>query len=133
MLPWDGLNVELVLTAQSRLSTPDECWLLAYFLLVRSEMSEESRSFECLLKGVQQIFDGLITMARVLFQSAEYHALKRARKRGIEEGRSHWLCFPMMQADLPIAWPIEWHVAGKHLVEKDPHRVHLAALIHVSL
>ena len=96
-------------------------------------MLDESRSFECLLKGVQHIFDGLIPMARVLLQCAEYHALKRARKRGIEQGRSHWLCFPMMQADLPIAWSIEWHVAGKHLVEKDAHRVHLAALIHVSL
>src|SRR5713101_8888471 len=96
-------------------------------------MLEESRCFECLLKGVQQIFDGLITMARVLRQCTEYHALKRARKRGIEEGRSHWLCFPMMQADLPIAWSIEWHGAGQHLVEKDAHRVHLAALIHVSL
>src|SRR6266568_7336829 len=95
-------------------------------------MLVESRSFICYLKGVQQIFDVLITIARVLLQCAKYHSLNRARKRGIEGGRSQWLRFPMIQADL-IAWSIEWHVASKHLVEKDAHRIHLAALVHVSL
>jgi hypothetical protein len=67
---------------------------------------------ECPLKGAQHIFDGLITTARVLFQSTGYHALKRARKRGIEEGRSHLLRFLMIQAVL-IAWSIDWHGADK--------------------
>jgi len=73
---------------------------------------EERRGVERLLKGAQHIFDGLITTAGVRSQSTEYHALKRARKQGIEEGRSHWLRFPMIQADL-IACSIEWHGVGK--------------------
>jgi len=35
----------------------------------------------------------------------------------MKEGGSQWLRFPVMQADLPIAWPIEWQGAGKELVE----------------
>ena len=55
------------------------------------------------------------------------------QKRRIQEGRSQWLRFLVLQADLPIAWPIEWQAAGQELVEQDTHRVHFAALIHVSI
>src|SRR5437763_5260912 len=95
-------------------------------------MLERSCNFERFLEGVQQSFDGLKTTARILLQCAKYHMLNRTLKGGIEKGRSKWFRFPLMLADHLIACSIEWQIAGKHLVEKDTHRVYLTTHIHLA-